>query len=201
MGNRACVIFTNKIDGGKGYDIDRVYSPCIYLHWNGGPESVYGFLAELERREVRHDAAAARFVQIVGEFFDIDSRSGLSLGINNGPSKATPILPLALKPWDYGDDNGIYLVGWSDNNKIKVRRFIAAYTGEETHLVEMPPEAVEAERERAEKHPYGLLRNEFALINCGRPNERMTEPEEKREERRKVLSELAGIALAEVGVS
>lgn len=92
MGNRACVIFTNRIDGAESGH-DREYSPCIYLHWNGGPESIYGFLAGLERREIGGDVAyaAARFTQIVGEFFDIESRSGYSIGINNGPSRGTSL--------------------------------------------------------------------------------------------------------------
>ena len=62
MGNRATVIF----------QAQDTISPAIYLHWNGGPESVYQFLDELDRRKVRGDAdyEAARFVKIVGEFFD-----------------------------------------------------------------------------------------------------------------------------------
>ncbi len=39
MGNRATIIFT---DGKKSF------SPAVYLHWNGGPESVYAFLEELD---------------------------------------------------------------------------------------------------------------------------------------------------------
>ena len=41
MGNRAAVVFT------KGEEI----SPAVYLHNNGGPESIYSFLAELNRRK------------------------------------------------------------------------------------------------------------------------------------------------------
>ena len=78
MGNRATVIFVT----GEGK-----ISPAVYLHWNGGPESVYQFLDELDRRKVRagDDYECARFIQIVGEFFDQDATSGLSLGVSNGP--------------------------------------------------------------------------------------------------------------------
>ena len=60
MGNRAIVIFK---DGEE-------YSPHVYLHWNGGIESVAAFLTEMNRRGWhRTDYAAARFCQVVGEFF------------------------------------------------------------------------------------------------------------------------------------
>ncbi len=68
MGNRGTVIFSNQAGD--------EFSPAVYQHWNGGPESVYAFLDELDRRGVRgaDDLAyqAARFVHIVGDFFDQD---------------------------------------------------------------------------------------------------------------------------------
>jgi len=88
MGNRAVVVFTR----------DNGYSPSIYLHWNGGPESVYAFLDALDRYEVGTDGdyEAARFVQIVGNFFG----GSLSLGISNCKS---------IQSLDC-DDNGVYVV-------------------------------------------------------------------------------------------
>ena len=81
MGNRANVVFVNKAG-------DNI-SPTVYLHWNGGAESIYAFLDELDRRKVRADQCyeCARFVQIVSEFFDSgEERYGtLSLGVMNGP--------------------------------------------------------------------------------------------------------------------
>lgn len=78
MGNRGNVVFSNK-------DWTE-FSPCVYLHWNGGPESVYGFLEELNRRKIRADQCyeAARFIQIVGEFFDQKTISTTSLGVSMG---------------------------------------------------------------------------------------------------------------------
>lgn len=94
MGNRAFVVFeeSDKPDHG------------IYLHWNGGPESVFAFLkAMTERGWTRMDYASARFVGVVSEFFDSDGDcTGLSLGIMGfNPSKPEDSDP---------GDNGIYYV-------------------------------------------------------------------------------------------
>ena len=43
MGNRAFVIFT---DG-------KTYSPAVYLHWNGGPESIYPMLDYMAKKGCR----------------------------------------------------------------------------------------------------------------------------------------------------
>jgi len=95
MGNRAYVIFEDRDS--------KTFSPAIYLHWNGGPESVYAFLDELDRRGVRADQEyeAARFVQVVGEYFMPDQ---LSLGVVSGPTSAAD-----LGRWAR-EDNGLYLV-------------------------------------------------------------------------------------------
>ena len=91
MGNRA-VITTEKKD------------MALYLHWNGGRDSVEGFLKYCELRGFRspsHDCYGwARLCQVIGNFFGPD---GLSVGI-----------------YPYGDDesenpgdNGIYVIrGW-----------------------------------------------------------------------------------------
>ncbi len=111
MGNRAHVIFTDK---------DGDISPAVYLHWNGGPESVYAFLDEMKRRKIRCDASygTARFVHIVGDFFDSDEAGGLSLGIHGGPKT---LEPASLKQYDHGD-NGVYVVSWNGTERT-VRRF------------------------------------------------------------------------------
>jgi hypothetical protein len=72
MGNRAIVHFKNDDD-----------KHGIYLHWNGGPESVLAFLKVMEERKwTRMDYASARFTAVVSEFFDASGDcSGLSLGI------------------------------------------------------------------------------------------------------------------------
>ena len=140
MGNRANVVFESE---------QGTISPCVYLHWNGGAESIYPFLDELDKRQVRADGFydAARFVQLVGEFFDPDT---LSLGITNGPSAITPEA-LAKVQTDPGD-NGFYIVT-KHGEGYKVRRFkwkgITART-----FWELTPEQVEAERAAAYAHDY-----------------------------------------------
>jgi hypothetical protein len=154
MGNRATVIFT---DGKKSF------SPAIYLHWNGGPESIYGFLEELDRRGVRADQfyEAARFTQIVGEFFNNgDSISGLSLGLSNGPhSDKTTDLDKVQS--DHGD-NGFYLVNRTKNAEFPMRRFHEKYSKDYVgHLTEDSREFVEAEKLEADKSDYRPQFREF----------------------------------------
>lgn len=88
MGNRCEVHFKNDDD-----------QHVIYLHWNGGPESVVAFLETMrERKWDRMDYASARFVSVVGEFFDADGNGdGCSLGLFDAVTGA-------------GDDNGLYEV-------------------------------------------------------------------------------------------
>ena len=61
MGNRAVNTFDKKPSRN---------SVGIYLHWNGGPESVLAFLEAANVLKVREDDyGTARVVQIVGNFF------------------------------------------------------------------------------------------------------------------------------------
>lgn len=139
MGNRAYVIFANR-------DFTR-FSPAVYLHWNGGSESVYAFLAELNYREVRADQEyeCARFCQVVGEFFDSDGHySGLSLGVVSVPDEVTvQKLAQIFQP----GDNGLYLV-CREVEGMKMRRF-DRYDG-----VEASEEDVKNERLVAENDEY-----------------------------------------------
>ena len=141
MGNRATVIFAS--------DDEKTISPAIYLHWNGGPESIYPFLKELDRRNVRADQEyeAARFTQIVGDFFDLDAHGGLSLGISNGPKS---ISAESLNRYDPGD-NGIFVVYRGVSKK--VRRFLSRTTN---RVRELTPEEVATECEQAWKHKYNV---------------------------------------------
>lgn len=72
----------------------------VYLHWNGGRDSVEAFLKYCQLKGFRSfgdDYGIARFCQVVGNFFGGD---GLSLGIVD-------------KPLNWGTDNGVYIVeGW-----------------------------------------------------------------------------------------
>lgn len=136
MGNRAFVIFEE----------DGEISPAVYLHWDGGPESVYPFLDELDRRQVRADIAyaPARFIAVVAEFMDQEHYTGLSLGVMNGPEAITID---ALDPFNHGD-NGIYVVTRGSKQR-RVRRFAAG-----DKLEELPPEFTERERHQAYNHRY-----------------------------------------------
>lgn len=147
MGNRANVIFTNK---------DKTeFSPTIYLHWNGGPESIYGFLEELNRRNVRDDQCyeAARFCQIVGEYID----GGLSLGLYNGPKSSKPEDLLGA----LGDptDNGLYLV-YRGKEKF-VERYLFDYKSEK--LKKQTKDFCEKEYLDAQDHKYRVNFREFFL--------------------------------------
>lgn len=85
MGNRAVIKFVGQKCG-------------IYLHWNGGRDSVEPFLAYCKLKGYRSDEyGVARFAQVVGNWFG----GGLSLGIINTAHKPDRI--------DCGD-NGVYYV-------------------------------------------------------------------------------------------
>ncbi len=136
MGNRAIVIFTD-VSG-------REIGPAVYLHWNGGPESIYAFLDELDRRRVRTDVdyTSARFIHLVGDYFDgADSAGSQSLGVTSGPPQ---IDEQVLSRYDHCD-NGVYIIARRGQGA-KVRRF--------TYLGELTPEQVAAEEQEAREHQY-----------------------------------------------
>ena len=72
MGNRTVITFIDKSTRRK--------SPAIYLHWNGGMESVIAFLMAYAKVSGRFDLdyMAARFTQMVGNFFGGDTSLGLT---------------------------------------------------------------------------------------------------------------------------
>ena len=146
MGNRAFVIFEE----------DGAISPAVYLHWNGGPESVYPFLDELDRRQVRADIAyaPARFIAVVAEFMDQEHYTGLSLGVMNGPEFITAA---ALQPFNHGD-NGVYVVT-RGNEQRRVRRFVPG-----SKLTELSPEGTERERREAYNHRYSTGDNPIKAL-------------------------------------
>jgi len=90
MGNRAVITTTEKKMG-------------VYLHWNGGRDSVEAFLKYCELRKFRspsHDCYGwARLCQIISNFFNADV---LSIGIDTYDR-------LDTNNWD----NGVYVIdGW-----------------------------------------------------------------------------------------
>lgn len=89
----------------------------VYLHWNGGIDSVTAFLKYCELKDFRgfdDPYGLARFCQVVGNFFG----GGLSLGIETDVEETEE-----AAEWI---DNGIYVVkGW------KIVRRIGGYTSRE----------------------------------------------------------------------
>lgn len=184
MGNRATVIFWN----GEHEPAQQRFSPAVYLHWNGGPESVYAFLEELDRRDVRadQDYEAARFVQLVGEFVSSSyhdeedkygyrwgDAQGLSLGVVNGPA-SDALEDLSAVQTDHGD-NGFYLVDRT-GKRTKVRRFLETCTDPGTwshwEFRELMPAKVAAERHKARKSDYAPeLREFYARLHPHTPRE------------------------------
>ena len=78
----------------------------VYLHWNGGIESVVGFLKYCELKGYR-DGDFARFIQVVGNFFG----GGNTIYLEKFNS-------------NIDTDNGIYLVhNWKIVNK-KVTQYL-----------------------------------------------------------------------------
>lgn len=92
MGNRAIVKPVGKDVG-------------VYLHWNGGIDSVTAFLKYCELkgfRDFEDSYGMARFCQVVGNFFG----GGLSIGIEDDVNAYA-------KEENYYIDNGVYVVkGW-----------------------------------------------------------------------------------------
>ena len=104
MGNRALI-------QPKGKNV------CVYLHWNGGADSVVPFLKYCELRGFRpfeDSYGLARFVQIVSNFFG----GSLSIGVEDHAPTEEDI------DWM---DNGLYIVkGW----KIVGRKVYEGYEDE-----------------------------------------------------------------------
>ena len=129
MGNRAYVIFTS----------EHGHSPAVYLHWNGGPESVYPALDTLAGFGARggdHGYACARFIQMMGNFFG----GTLSLGVEDaGPE---PLWPTVFNP----GDNGLYVIRWTGLTNYGVKRY------EMDRM--LTPDRVDAEQSEARKHSY-----------------------------------------------
>jgi hypothetical protein len=93
MGNRAVITFSENRSTGVG----------IYLHWNGGLESVLAFLDAAKARGFRDPAsdpsyAMARLCGLIHEFFGVRDSCSLGVGL---------LSSLHTDNWD----NGVYVVG------------------------------------------------------------------------------------------
>lgn len=115
MGNRAVVTFANRCEiekhlvpaekGGngeklEGFVADNPHRVGVYLHWNGGRDSIVAFLGACKKLGYRggasDDYGVACFTQTVRNFF---GKRGLSVGVNT----------LKCLDTDNGD-NGVYVV-------------------------------------------------------------------------------------------
>jgi hypothetical protein len=111
MGNRAYIVFDTNWPEQKPKGSDAL--PAVYVHWNGGPESVYTFLAYTKEvcRAGDKEYTPARFVQIVGNYF----AGNLSVGLT--AVKREDIVELSSV-----GDNGVYVVD-SDTLEVTERHF------------------------------------------------------------------------------
>jgi len=141
MGNRAVIAFTNegkKDKKGVG----------IYLHWNGGRDSVEGFLQYAKDHEIRGGSyGVARFVQIICNYFP----GGLSVGVD---------IVERLDCDNY--DNGVY---WIDQEFNIVDREFFEFGRKEQQvypLDEMVMDVAEANDFVFNKDPYKKLKKEVA---------------------------------------
>ena len=96
MGNRAVITASKSLNTAKSSDIG------VYLHWNGGRDSVEAFLTYCEAKGYRPPEVDsygwARLCQVIGNFFGGDT----SLGIDRCDN-------LDCENWD----NGVYIIeGW-----------------------------------------------------------------------------------------
>ena len=123
MGNRAII-------KAKGND-----NKAVYLHWNGGRDSVEAFLKYCELRDFRgfdDDYGMARFCQVVGNFFGAE---GLSIGITDYT--------------DLDEDNGVYVVeGWEIVERIN-------FNGVEQNEYDLQEMLIEIDKEQPEKQQLG----------------------------------------------
>lgn len=137
MGNRAVITTSTNRTKGIG----------IYLHWNGGPESVLAFLHAAKERGFRDPAgdgsyAMARLCGLIHEFFGVNTDTSLGLG---------ELKSLDTNNWD----NGTYVIGkgweiverWGDGSSAEKTvdelsaEQLKKYTEIKEHLVKLGKEA------------------------------------------------------------
>ena len=128
MGNRAVITASKSISIANSNDIG------IYLHWNGGRDSVEAFLEYCRRRGFRSpdydNYGWARLCQVIGNFFGGDTSIGIDKCCN-------------LDCDNY--DNGVYVIeGW----KIIDRKYFYGSEQKEYDLEEMIREIDECQPER-----------------------------------------------------
>jgi hypothetical protein len=118
MGNRAVIAYKDEY-------VPKEYSTSIYLHWNGGRDSVEAFLKvanDIGVRASQGDYAMARLTQIISNYFG----GILSVGVG------------IYKRMDTDNyDNGVY---WISNNEkgelVIVDREFKRYPEQKTYKVD-----------------------------------------------------------------
>ena len=132
MGNRAV------ISASKAVEVKRSKDIGVYLHWNGGRDSVEAFLKYCELKGYRapdQDCYGwARLCQVIGNFFGGDSSLGIdqccNLDCDNG-------------------DNGVYIIeGW----KIVDRKY---FNGNEQQSHDMNDMLLAIDKAQPEKEQLG----------------------------------------------
>lgn len=117
MGNRAV------ITASKDNDIQNSNDIGVYLHWNGGRDSVQAFLLYCKikgyRAPERDDYGWARLCQVIGNFFGGDT----SIGINRC---------CCLDCNNY--NNGVYII---ENWEIVGREYFDGHEQDSYNLLEM----------------------------------------------------------------
>ena len=146
MGNRAVITTSTAADVANSTDIG------VYLHWNGGRDSVEGFLEYCKRRGFRSPGQDcygwARLCQVIGNFFGGD----LSIGIDQ-------CCKLDCDNWD----NGTYIIQMRDW-QIVDRKYFDGVEQHRYDLEEMIKEidACQPERDRLYKDPEPATSSELA---------------------------------------
>lgn len=128
MGNRAVITTESARKNIRGYESDYIIQQSdeigVYLHWNGGRDSVQAFLKYCDMRGFRSPESDsygwARLVQVISNFMGPE---GLSIGIDS------------CKYLDCDNyDNGVYIIkDW----KIIGRAFFEGMEQDEYNLYEM----------------------------------------------------------------
>ena len=133
MGNRAAIAFTDRDDAKP--------QTVVYMHWNGGPESVYAILDVMkEHKGFVHSASysTARFCHLACELVGHD---GHSVGID---CYCTP-----MSHANSADDNGLYIVNITTGD---VTRYVTRGYGQKPHKLTVAETATE--ERMARKHRY-----------------------------------------------
>lgn len=144
MGNRAVITASKATDVAQSNDIG------IYLHWNGGRDSVEAFLKYCELKGYRSPTSDnygwARLCQVIGNFFG----GGYSVGIDN----------CCHLDCDNGD-NGVYII---DEWKIVGRQY---HNGEEQNDYNLLQMLVEIDKNQPITEQFGEERIKVLLKTTG----------------------------------